>query len=106
MHLEYIHVVGLHALQALVDVSPQPFCRPQMTWLLPHPVRINIAATFRGQEVLIAALTDVVADALLAHAVVRRRVNKVYPCIEHRIEQASGFFTAGAISLTIRTAVP
>src|SRR5580704_13519717 len=52
--------------------------------------RADQAAAFAGEIILIAAMPDVAADALLAEPVIDRRVNVVDPGIEHGVEDRFG----------------
>ena len=65
-----------------------------MRRLLSDSISINIAAAFGRQKELVAALTDVLADALLAETVVRGCIDEIDARIEHAIEHAAGLFFA------------
>ncbi len=51
---------------------------------------VHRAAALAGEEVLVAPVRDVLADQLLRHAVVGRRVDEVDAGVEHRVEDLAG----------------
>ena len=75
-------MVRLEQLQAVLDPLTDVFRRVDVLALL----AADDAAALRSQEVLIAAVRDVLADELLATSVVDRRVDEVDPVVEHGVE--------------------
>ena len=88
MELHHVEIVGLHALQALLDARRDIFPGEHVRAALTAGCRRrpDQAATFAGEEILVAAMADVAADALLAQSIVDRGVDVVDAGVEHCVE--------------------
>ena len=91
VHLQQVEAVRAEPAQALLDPGPDVAGavvvrerRPGTGWRVARQ-----ATAFRGQEVLLAAVTEMPADELLAAAVIDRRVDQVDPAVEHGVQQAA-----------------
>ena len=87
VQLHYVHIVGLHPLQALMQAAEQVLSRPYVgrfvgiTLLVDH-----MTATFRRQIVLRAPAAQVLADELLAPAVIVRGIDEVDSGVQDRVQ--------------------
>ena len=91
VELHEVEMVGAHPPKALLDGGADVLGREHVGrplsldgWRLVHG-----APTLAGEEVLVAPLRDVLADELLRHAVIGRRVDEVDPGVEHRVQDLS-----------------
>ena len=107
MELHNVEVVGLHALQALVDASDDVFLGEDMGAALAGGGlrRADLAPAFCGQIELGTAVGEELADELFALAVVDRRVDVVNARIQDGIQDHFGLFRSD-ISAAGREVVP
>src|SRR5215470_13435060 len=96
VELHHVEMVGLHALEALLDARRNVFPGEDMRAALAarRRCRPDQASAFAGEEILVAAMTDVAADALLAQSIVDRGVDVVDPGVEHRVEDGFSLILA------------